>query len=274
MLKVKNLSYCYPGAKSPVLEQVSLQVQRGEIVALVGQNGSGKSTLGKLMANLISPQPGEILVDQLDISERRQHDQVFRKIGIVFQNPENQIIFSNLHDELAFALRDLEPDEVARRIETALQQVAMQDYRDTNLYDLSLGQKQRVVIAEMLARQPNYLILDEPTTMIDSEGKTQIHQIVQQLAQRGIGVLLITNSAEEFLLADRIYILSDHRIVAEVAKPNLLSAVPTLRQYNIALPKLLQLADDLRKSGINLDLQKWNLAELTETLTRKLRGDE
>lgn len=163
MIKVRGLKFRYRGAKNNILNGLDFTVKTGECVALIGKNGSGKSTLGRILAGLTKFRVGEITIDG--------HKPGVQPIGIVFQNPENQIIFSNIHDELSFALQGLSQDQIESRINDALSQVDMLDFKDHNLYELSLGQKQRIIIAEALAMNAKYLILDEPTTMIDSAGK-------------------------------------------------------------------------------------------------------
>lgn len=176
----------------------------------------GKSTLAKLIAGIVKPTEGEVLVEGYSTKKKDNFLEVRKQVGIVFQNPENQIIFNHLYDELAFSLKGLPKEEVAERIHTALEEVGMQEYAETDLYPLSMGQKQRIMIAEVLARKPKYIVLDEPTTMIDTEGKDEIYRMIQKLKQEGYTIICITNLADEILLADRTFILNEGRIVEEL----------------------------------------------------------
>lgn len=264
MIQIKQLSYKYKTAKEPVLKGVDFEVKSGEIVAVVGKNGSGKSTLGKLVTGILRPAKKAIYIDDLDVSEKKNHEGIFQKSAIVFQNPENQIIFSNVRDEIAFAMRGL--TETDARINKALKLVDMAEYKDANLYDLSLGQKQRIILAEALVREPKYLILDEPTTMIDSEGKEKIHEIIRDLAKGGMGILLITNSAEELLLADRILFLANGKVGEIVRKTELLDKAEAFERHGIAKPLMVQIVAQLQAQGMNLKMKNWTVKELVRRL--------
>lgn len=233
---------------------------------MVGKNGSGKSTLGKLVTGILHPAKKTIYIDDLDVSEKRNHEGIFQKSAIVFQNPENQIIFSNVRDEIAFTMRGLTETEAEARINKALKLVDMAKYKDANLYDLSLGQKQRIILAEALAREPKYLILDEPTTMIDSEGKEKIHEIIRDLAKDGMGILLITNSAEELLLADRILFLENGKVGEIVRKTELLDKAEAFERHGIAKPLIVQIVAQLQAQGMNLKMKNWTVKELVRRL--------
>lgn len=266
MLKVQNLKFKYPGQADVILDGIDFAVKPGEIVAIVGNNGSGKSTLGRLLAGITKPRAGQVLVDELDIS--RQPERARTQLGIVFQNPEHQIIFSRFRDEVAYMLPNLPAAELDQRIKKALKAVDMSNFLDRNLYDLSFGQKQRLVIAEMLTKQPKYLILDEPTAMIDSWNKSKIYRIITQLKSSGHGVICITNLADEILLADRTLILSGGKIVADIPRTELVASTPTFAKYHIKLPQILELLVKLSDQGIKLDLTDFTLDELAIKLTK------
>ena len=219
MIKVENVSFKYKNSDKKILDNLNFEVKDGEIIVIVGQNGSGKSTIGKLISGIIKLKQGNITVDDLMIKDKKVQD----KIGIVFQNPENQIIFNNIYDELSFSLKGLEKSEIERRIENSLQQVGMLEYKNNDLYSLSLGQKQRIMIAEVLTKKPKYIIFDEPTTMIDSEGKESIYQIIANLKDEGYTIICITNLADEILIADRTLILKNGKIAHEIKKEDLIS---------------------------------------------------
>ena len=187
----------------------------------------------KLVADIIRPRKGEIYVDNIDASERKNFSMIFQKVGIVFQNPETQIIFNDVWDEMRFVCAQSGIDD--KVIQNSLEAVGMENMKTNDLWDFSLGQKQRVVLAEMLARSPRYLVLDEPTTMIDSLGKRKIHEIIRQLRAGGMGILLISNSVDEMRIADRIVVLHEGRIVEEVDAMNLTRRAKDLEKYGVLL---------------------------------------
>ena len=222
MIKVENVSFRYKNSGYNILNELSFTIKEGEIVAIVGENGSGKSTIGRLISGITKLKHGNIIIDDLEISKGNNMRIIRQKVGIVFQNPENQIIFNNIYDELSFSLKNLEKIQLEDRIKLSLQQVGMINFKDSDLYTLSLGQKQRIMIAEVLAKNPKYIILDEPTTMIDSQGKEKIYEIIKNLKKQGYTIICITNIADEILLADRTLILNNGKIVEEIEKKDLI----------------------------------------------------
>lgn len=267
MIRVTELKYRYRDNPAATLAGINLTITDGEVVALVGQNGSGKSTLGRLIAGILKLQSGNVEIDG-----RKNDGQLSKDVGIVFQNPENQIIFNRIDDEVGFALQELDATEKSQRIAEALTQVGMSQYRDCDLYSLSLGQKQRIVIAEVLARKSKYLILDEPTTMIDSQGKEEIYRIIRRLKQQGYTIICITNLADEILLADRTLILAEGKIAAEIKRPELLKKAHLLSKYGIHRPTLLRIVQELAQRGIDLRLDDWTTSELATKVKEKLDG--
>ncbi len=268
MLEVSHLSYRYPSSSQSVLDDVNFSVGDGEIVALVGRNGSGKSTLGRLVAGISGLQDGTVQVDGKDYDKAYQG--IRANLGIVFQNPENQLLFNNFDEEIKFALPGLGDTELDERIQKALAQVGMSDFRNREIDELSLGQKQRLVLAEVLARGARHLILDEPTTMIDSEGKREIAKLVRKLARSGRSTLYITNLAEEILLADRILILANGHIAAEIKRSELAQRAGLLKRYHIELPASLQLLVELEKRGIHLAPEDFDAANLAREIEAKV----
>lgn len=254
MIKVENVSFKYKNSEKNVLENISFDVNDGEIVAIIGENGSGKSTIGRIIAGITKLKCGKIIIDNLDISDKKNYEEIQKKVGIVFQNPDNQIIFNNIYDELSFALKDVPKEELEERINDALKQVEMQDKKNQDLYTLSLGQKQRIIIAEVLAKDPKYIIFDEPTTMIDSQGKEKIYKIIKNLKKQGYTIIYITNLADEILMADRTLILKDGKIACEIYKNELVKKANLLNDYNIKQPTLLKLITSLKENGVELDV--------------------
>lgn len=262
MISLKNISFQYKNSPHLTLNNLSFDIREGEIIAIVGKNGSGKSTLGKLISGILKLKKGQILIDNLDISQRKNEQTVREKIGIVFQNPENQIIFNNIYDELSFSLKNLKKSEIDQRIDTALREVDMLEFKEKDLYTLSLGQKQRIMIAEILSKHPKYLVLDEPTTMIDSLGKEKIYQIIRSLKSHGYTIICITNLADEILLADRTLLLDHGKIVAEIKKEELVKKIDFFKQYEIKIPTILEILAGLNENGINIHLEEYTSTEL------------
>ena len=267
MINIENVSFKYKNSNY-ILKNINFSVNDGEVIAIVGKNGSGKSTLGRLISGITKLKEGTITIDNINIS--KDVKTVREKVGIVFQNPENQIIFNNIYDELSFSLRNLNKEEIENRISTSLKQVDMFDFKDKDLYTLSLGQKQRIMIAEILAKNPKYIILDEPTTMIDSYGKEKIHNIILDLKQKGYTIICITNISDEILLADRTLILDNGEIVSEIKKQELIDKYDILEKYGIKIPTLLSILVKLKTNGIDLPIKDFSVEELSTVIKEKL----
>ena len=270
MIKVENVSFKYKHSNQIVLDNLNFEVNDGEVVAIVGKNGSGKSTIGKLISGITKIKQGNITIDGVNIKDKKVQD----NIGIVFQNPENQIIFNNIYDELSFSLKGLERAEIERRIERALKQVGMFEYKDNDLYPLSLGQKQRIMIAEVLAKKPKHIIFDEPTTMIDSIGKEEIYKIIANLKSDGYTIICITNLADEILIADRVLILKNGKIEHEIKKKDLIKKSSLLNENGIKAPILLEIIDKLGENGIDIDMKDFTINELVYALKGKIKNVE
>ena len=262
MIKVENVSFKYKNSDNLILDNLNFEVNDGEIVAIVGENGSGKSTIGKLISGILKLKHGNILIDNYNIKDKSIKD----KMGIVFQNPETQIIFNNIYDELSMSLKNLGKEEIEKRIESSLEQVGMLKYKNKNLYSLSLGQKQRIMIAEVLAKQPKYIILDEPTTMIDTKGKEIIYKIIKDLKNKGYTIICITNLADEILIADRTLILKNGKISEEIKKDELIDKSYLLRENGIKEPVLLEILNKLKENGIILNIQDYTIENFVSEL--------
>lgn len=274
MIRVENVFFKYKGNDYNTLNGLNFSVNDGEIIAIVGKNGSGKSTIGKLISGITKLKDGKIIIDDLDISKCKNPSLIREKVGIVFQNPENQIIFNSIYDELSFSLKNLKKLEIDNRINTALEQVGMSDFKNYDLYSLSLGQKQRIMIAEVLAKKTKYIILDEPTTMIDSQGKEKIYEIIKSLKKQGYTIICITNLADEILLADRTLVLDNGKIVYEIGKKDLVNKSYMLNEFGIKEPTLLKILSELNENGIKLELDEFSVSEFVNTLKGKFINEK
>lgn len=273
MIKIENVSFKYKGSKNNILENLNFSVNDGEVIAIVGKNGSGKSTIGKLITGINKIKSGSIIIDDLRLPSSRDSKLIREKVGIVFQNPENQIIFNNVYDELSFSLKGLDKSEIDLRINKALEQVGMADLKDGDLYSFSLGQKQRIVIAEVLAKNPKYIIFDEPTTMLDGKGKEIVYNIIKNLKTLGYTIICITNLADEILLADRTLILDDGKIACEIHKKDLVNNADILKNFDIKMPTLLKILVGLKNYGININLKDFSTECLIDFLKGKLLNE-
>lgn len=264
MINIENLSYMY-NKKDMILKDINLKIKDGEIIGIIGKNGSGKSTLLKLIAGIIKPSLGNIFIDNINILKRKE---LRKEIGIVFQNPDSQILFPKVFDDIEFALNNLKIENKNERIKNALKEVNLSDKEQKDTYNLSLGQKQRVNIASVLAINPKYILLDEPTTMIDSMEKENIYQIMKQLKKDGKTIIFTTNNINEILLSDRIIILQNKEIKHIIEKNKLLENIQILQECDIIIPDVIQIILKLNKNGKDINLKEWTISEMINEIVK------
>ena len=255
IIRVKNLTYVYPDADRPALDGVDLDVMPGSFVAVLGSNGSGKSTLAKHLNAILLPREGKVLVDGMDTTDEGNLLPIRRKVGMVFQNPDNQIVANVVEDDVAFAPENLgvEPAEIRRRVDAALTQVGMYDFRMHAPHLLSGGQKQRVAIAGVLAMGPEVLVLDEPTAMLDPRGRREVVSAAERLCrEKGITVLLITHHMDEAVRADRVIVMDRGRIVMDGAPADIFARADELRALQLTVPDTTALMEKLNAAGMSL----------------------
>lgn len=234
----------------------------------------GKSTLSKLIAGLLKPKTGKINVDSINTSNKKEFYNLRKKIGMVFQNPENQIIFNNVYDDIAFAIKNLQLDNEEIRIKDSLKKLKMDKYLKSPTYELSLGQKQRLTIAGVLAVNPKYIIFDEPTTMLDSEGKEDIYEIVKSLKEQGYTIIYVTNVMDEILIADRVVVLEKGEIIKEFYKKDILDNIEFLEEHEIKIPSIVKMLHEFKENGINIKLENWTKEELTKKLIEVAKNEK
>jgi|UniRef100_UPI0040275EC9 energy-coupling factor transport system ATP-binding protein len=269
IIRTEALRYTYPGDEFETLHGIDLEIKEGSFVAVLGHNGSGKSTLAKLMNAILLPSSGKVYVDGIDTSDEARLLDVRRTVGMVFQNPDNQIVANVVEDDVAFAPENLgvEPAEIRRRVDEALRTVGMYEYRLHAPHLLSGGQKQRVAIAGVLAMQPRCVVLDEPTAMLDPVGRREVVATVTRLCrEKGMTVMLITHHMAECIGADRLIVMSEGRIVADGTPREVFSQVELLRSEGLAVPATTELIYELRRDGFELPLDALTVDECADAV--------
>ncbi len=269
IIRTEALRYTYPGDEFETLHGIDLEIKEGSFVAVLGHNGSGKSTLAKLMNAILLPSSGKVYVDGIDTSDEARLLDVRRTVGMVFQNPDNQIVANVVEDDVAFAPENLgvEPAEIRRRVDEALRTVGMYEYRLHAPHLLSGGQKQRVAIAGVLAMQPRCVVLDEPTAMLDPVGRREVVATVTRLCrEKGMTVMLITHHMAECIGADRLIVMSEGRIVADGTPREVFSQVELLRSEGLAVPATTELIYELRRDGFELPLGALTVDECADAV--------
>lgn len=256
----------------PVLQDIHLLIEQGSYVAVLGHNGSGKSTLAKLMNGLLLPQAGDVLVNGCNTRQQESLSEIRRTVGMVFQNPDNQIVGTSVEDDVAFGLENLgiEPAEMRRRIDEALRAVHMEAYVDQQPHRLSGGQKQRIAIAGIIAMRPSVLILDEATAMLDPQGRQEVCSLVRRLnREAGITVINITHFPEEALDADRVIVLRQGSVYLDGSPEQVFSRVADLQSIGLDVPYAVRLRHHLAAQGVELP-PLLHQDELVEELCRLL----
>lgn len=242
-------------AVQTALDQVDLEIEPGEFIAVIGHNGSGKSTLAKHLNALLAPTEGSLWVDGKETSDSDNVWEVRRNAGMVFQNPDNQIVASVVEEDVGFGPENLgiPTDEIWTRVLNSLKSVGMLKYKRNSVNQLSGGQKQRVAIAGVLAMQPKCIVLDEPTAMLDPSGRVRVMETVQTLnKERGITVVWITHYMEEAIGADRVFVMDKGKIAMQGTPRQVFSRVEQLKQYKLTVPQITMLAYELKKAGLAL----------------------
>lgn len=271
MIRFEDVTFAYrtPDGAIPAVRSVSLSLEAGEVLAILGANGSGKSTLALLSNGLLAPDEGRVNVDGLDARDPDAAYAVRTKVGLVFQDPENQIVATTVEEEVAFGPENLglPRDELRRRVDDALAQVGLSDLREAEPHQLSGGQKQRLALAGALAMSPRYLVLDEPASMLDPAGRAEVASIVPALVDAGHGVAVITHDLSVLTLADRAIVLDAGRMVFEGSPLELLAIGPDkLAAWGLEPPPLAAVAERLLAAGASVPILPSSPEELTEAL--------
>lgn len=258
IIRIENLIFEYntgeDGNVVRAIDNFSLEVERGSLTSIIGQNGSGKSTLAKTINALQLPSGGRVIVDGYDTCDESNLWEIRQNVGMVFQNPDNQLVSAVVEDDVAFGPENLgiEPDEIRKRIRIALDAVAMSEFSKMAPHMLSGGQKQRVAIAGVIAMKPKVIVFDEPTAMLDPEGRREVMNIISSLRDEGITILLITHFMEETLNSDRIVIMDKGKISLEGTPLEIFSHTEEIEKLGLRLPFSIGVATRLRERGIDI----------------------
>lgn len=273
MIKIENATYEYQSLIDDSIQQavkdVSIEVKEGEFLVILGHNGSGKSTLAKLMNGLLLPSQGEVTVLGMNTKDEEQIWNIREKAGMVFQNPDNQIVATIVEEDVAFGPENLgiAPAEIRKRVDDALESVEMSDYKMHAPHLLSGGQKQRIAIAGILAMKPDCIIFDEPTSMLDPTGRIDVMDTIKRLNKvEKKTIVLITHYMDEAVQGDRVLVMENGEIVMEGTPKEIFSQVDRVKSYGLDVPQVTELANELIKAGIDLKNDVLSIEELVELL--------
>lgn len=273
LIEIQNVSYAYEDAAAKALNNVSLTINDGEFVAVVGHNGSGKSTLAKHLNALLLPTEGKVLVDGMDTADEADTLSIRQRVGMVFQNPDNQLVTTIVEEDVAFGPENIgvPGNEIRTRVDRALAAVGMEKYAHSAPNMLSGGQKQRIAIAGMLAMQPKVLVLDEATAMLDPKGRRDIIDLVTKLhRENGITVVMITQYMEEAIGADRVAVMSGGELILEGTPKEVFSQDELLHKHRLEVPVMQQLANRLNARGANLPKSILSVEEMAQAICLSL----
>ena len=252
-----------------VIENMNLKIEKGDFVAVLGHNGCGKSTLAKLCNAIVVPQSGKVLVDGIDTADEEKLYDIRRKVGMVFQNPDNQIVATIVEDDVAFGPENLgvDPKEIRVRVDEALKSVGMYEFRNFEPHKLSGGQKQRVAIAGIIAMKPQCIVFDEPTAMLDPRGRKEVMKTAKMLNEEyGITVIFITHYMDEAVKANRVIVMDEGRIILDGTPKEVFVNVDTLKKAQLDVPEATELTHLLIKDGINLNKDILDIDELFDAI--------
>ena len=278
MIRVEHLNFAYPGVDNTpgvaVFTDLSLEIEEGSFVAVLGGNGCGKSTLAKHFNSILLPCGGKVYVFGMDTMDDDKLIAIRRCTGMVFQNPDNQIVANVVEEDVAFGPENLgvSSPEIRRRVDNALKQVGMYEYREHAPHLLSGGQKQRIAIAGIIAMEPKCIVLDEPTAMLDPRGRKEVMQTIMQLnREKGITVILITHHMDEAAKAQRVVVMNKGSIAADGTPQQVFTDVELLHSIGLGAPETVELCYELNKSGFDLPLDRLDPKECAQILYEKVK---
>ena len=275
MIKFQDVTYKYTSIEDDkeveryAVKGIDLKVKKGEFLVVLGHNGSGKSTIAKHINALVQPSSGTVTIDGMDTSKEENLWDIRSKAGMVFQNPDNQLVATIVEEDVAFGPENLgiEPKEIRRRVDESLEKVGMSEYKRHAPHLLSGGQKQRIAIAGVLAMKPDCIVFDEPTAMLDPSGRKDVlNSIIDLNKNYGITIVLITHYMDEAAMGDRIVVVDDGKIIMEGVPKKVFSQVETLKKIGLDVPQVTELSYELIKEGIDIDSEILNIDEMVDAL--------
>lgn len=272
MIECKNVTFKYSTGEEKeklAIDGLNLEVNEGEFLVILGHNGSGKSTVAKHMNALLIPTEGTVIVNGLDTSDEKNIWNIRESAGMVFQNPDNQLVATIVEEDVAFGPENLgvPPKEIRKRVDDALEKVGMSEYKKHAPHLLSGGQKQRVAIAGILAIQPKCIIFDEPTAMLDPSGRREVMKNIKELNKKyGITIILITHYMDEAAQADRVIVMDKGKVIMQGIPRNIFSEVEIMKKIGLDVPQVTEICYELQKAGINIDTKILNVNEMVNAL--------
>lgn len=272
-IEVKDVDFAYEEESNEILKNFSIDIEKGSFVAILGHNGSGKSTLAKLFNGLNLPDSGKVLVDGMDTADEKLSLNIRNKVGLVFQNPDNQIVATIVEEDVAFGPENLglSREEIRKRVDESLEAVGMTEYMNHEPHRLSGGQKQRVAIAGILAMQPECVVFDEPTAMLDPRGRKDVMSIISKLnKEMNKTVVLITHYMDEAAKADRVVVIDSGKIIADGKPHDVFNEVELLKSVGLDVPQPTELIYKLKKAGVAFDLSVLHTDECVEAISKAL----
>ena len=273
IIRFDNVHFKYPGSEKETLRGISLSIEEGTFVAVLGRNGSGKSSLAKHMNAILLPSSGRVTVCGMDTADEDRILDIRRNVGMVFQNPDNQIVANVVEDDVAFAPENLgvPSDQIRKRVDEALSLVDMFNFKIHAPHLLSGGQKQRVAIAGVLAMRPKIIVLDEPTAMLDPQGRRDVISTVTALCrENGMTVILITHHMDECVNADRVIVMADGSVVKDGTPQSVFSDVDTMEKHGLSAPETVKILYDLNRSGYSFSLTTLDVQTCAEKIAEAL----
>lgn len=279
IIEVNNVTFEYSDGerKKTVIEDFNVTFKRGSFTVILGHNGSGKSTLAKLLNGLYKPDKGDVFVNGINTRDESKEIEIRRRVGMVFQNPDNQLVASIVEEDVAFGPENLglAPDEIRNRVDNALKSVGMYEQREATPHRLSGGQKQRIAIAGIIAMEPECIVLDEPTAMLDPKGRAEIISTVEKLnKEKGITVILITHFMEEAENADRVIVMNKGSIIADASPKTIFNDISMLKSVGLDVPQTTELLYGLRQRDIKIQTDVISIEETAEEIYKALHLEE
>lgn len=272
MIKVENLYHSYAQGKENevlALDGINLEINEGEFIVILGHNGCGKSTLAKHFNSLLLPTEGDVFVDQMNTRDNSSLWEIRKKVGMVFQNPDNQLVATTVEEDVAFGMENLgfSPQVMQERISEVLDKVKMSEFSEKPPHLLSGGQKQRIAIAGIIAMRPAYLVLDEPTAMLDPEGRREVLDTIIQLnKEEGLTIILITHFMEEAVLADRVIVMEEGKIVSQGGPREVFTQVEKMKKLRLDIPQVTEIAYELNKVDKGFPADILTIEEMVDRL--------